>query len=111
MYRHWRNAVVIVGIVTPLLGVSTDAAPGPQRPRAELKVQSLPPDDVSTSRPVPLTLPDSALEPINWNALSRWAADDHAAAFATFLASCRPLLRTSPPQGTKRPMHLALLQV
>jgi membrane-bound lytic murein transglycosylase A len=111
MYRHWRNAVVIVGLVTPLLGISTDAAPELQRSRAEFKVQSLPPDDVSTSRPVPLTLPDSALEPINWNALGGWAADDHAAAFATFLASCRPLLRTSPPQGTKRPMYLALLQV
>jgi membrane-bound lytic murein transglycosylase A len=111
MYRHWRNAVVIVGLVTPLLGVSTDAAPGLQRPRAELKVQSLPPDDLSTLRPVPLTLPDSALEPINWNELDGWAADDHAAAFATFFASCRPLLRTSPPQGTKRPMYLALLQV
>ena len=110
MYRPWRNAVVIVGLVTPLLSVSTDAAPGLQRPRAELKVQSAL-ANVSTPGPLPLTLPDSALEPINWNVLDGWAADDHAAAFATFLASCRPVLRTSPPQGTKRPMYLAILQV
>jgi hypothetical protein len=35
MYQHWRNAVVIVGLVTPLLQVSTDAAPGLQRPPGE----------------------------------------------------------------------------
>jgi membrane-bound lytic murein transglycosylase len=55
-----------------------------------------------------LRLPDSALEPIDWNALDGWQTDDHAAAFATFPASCRPLLHTSPPQGEKRPMYLAL---
>jgi membrane-bound lytic murein transglycosylase A len=37
--------------------------------------------------------------------------DDHAAAFATFLASCRPLLRTSLSDGKKRPMYVALMHV
>jgi membrane-bound lytic murein transglycosylase A len=100
-----------VSLVTPLLGLPADAAPGLQRSRAEVGVRSLAPDDVSTPGPEPLKLPDSALEPIDWNALGGWAADDHAAAFATFLASCRPLLRTSLPQGRKRPIHLALMQV
>lgn len=44
----------------------------------------------SAAQPEPLGLPDTALEPIEWNALKEWSADDHAAAFATFLASCRP---------------------
>jgi hypothetical protein len=39
---------------------------------------------------------------------AQWQADDHAAAFTTFLASCRPLLHTSLPEGEKRPMYLAL---
>ncbi len=111
MNRHWRIAVMAVSLVTPLLGLPADAAPGLQRPRAEVGVRSHAPDDASTPGPEPLKLPDSALEPIDWNALGGWAADNHVAAFTTFLASCRPLLRTSLPQGRKRPMYLALMQV
>jgi hypothetical protein len=63
---------------------------------------------ISTLQPEPLRLPNTAIEPIEWNALSGWGADDHAAAFATFLTSCRPLLRASVREGDKRPMYLAL---
>jgi membrane-bound lytic murein transglycosylase A len=35
-----------------------------------------------------LTIPGSRLEPLAWSALTGWTADDHAAAFDTFLASC-----------------------
>jgi membrane-bound lytic murein transglycosylase A len=67
--------------------------------------------DVSTPQLEPLRLSDSALEPIDWNALDGWRADDHAAAFVTFLASCRPLLHTSLPESEKRPMYSALTHV
>ncbi len=77
------------------------------RSTAHAVARSLELDDVSSPRPGPLKLPDSALEPIDWNALEGWAADDHAAAFATFLVSCRPMLRTIPPQGETRPMYFA----
>jgi membrane-bound lytic murein transglycosylase A len=108
MYRRLRYAVVAAAIVTPLLGLPGH---GVERPRAQLVARSLKPDDVSTPRPEPLKLPDSALEPIDWNSLDGWAADDHAAAFATFLASCRPRLRTIPPEGETRPMYFGLTQV
>ncbi len=65
----------------------------------------------SAAQPAPLRLPDAALEPIEWNALKGWSADDHAAAFATFLASCRPLLRRSLNAGEKHPMYPALMEV
>jgi membrane-bound lytic murein transglycosylase A len=39
----------------------------------------------------PLKLPGSQYEPVEWTALDGWADDDHAAAFATFLTSCRGL--------------------
>ena len=39
------------------------------------------------------TLPDTQLEPVHWSDLDGWAADDHAAAFATFRISCKPFLR------------------
>src|SRR6266581_1479558 len=110
MNRHWRIAVMAVSLVTPLLGLPADAAPGLQRPRAEVGVRSHAPDDASTPGPEPLKLPDSALEPIDWNALGGWAADNHVAAFTTFLSSCRSLVRTSLRDLDKRPMSVALTQ-
>jgi membrane-bound lytic murein transglycosylase A len=41
----------------------------------------------------PLKIPNTELEPAQFSKLDRWAADDHAAAFATFRKSCDALLR------------------
>jgi membrane-bound lytic murein transglycosylase A len=86
------------------------ASIGAQRGAAESQIaaRSLAAGSVSTLQRKSLKLPDAALEPIDWKALDGWQADDHAAAFATFLASCRPLLHTGLPEGEKRPMFLAL---
>ena len=35
------------------------------------------------------------MERINWGDLDGWVGDDHASAFATFYASCRPIIRAS----------------
>ena len=40
----------------------------------------------------PMRWADTRFEPVAWSAIDGWAADDHAAAFATFLASCRALI-------------------
>ena len=80
-------------------------------PKAQLPTRSVKANDISTLQPEPLRLPNTGIEPIEWNALNGWEADDHAAAFATFLTSCRPLLRASVREGDKRPMYLALTQV
>jgi membrane-bound lytic murein transglycosylase A len=39
----------------------------------------------------PLVFPDTQYEPIEWSDLEGWTSDDHAAAFAVFLGSCRSL--------------------
>ena len=39
----------------------------------------------------PIKFPDTQYEPVDWTDLDGWDGDDHAAAFATFLASCRTL--------------------
>jgi len=80
-------------------------------PKAQLPTRSVKAIGISTLQPEPLRLPNTAIEPIEWNALNGWEADDHAAAFATFSTSCRPLLRASVQEGDKRPMYLALTQV
>jgi len=42
----------------------------------------------------PIRFPDTQYEPVEWSDLDGWAGDDHAAAFSTFLASCRALTVT-----------------
>ena len=37
----------------------------------------------------PIVFPDTQYEPVGWADLDGWDSDDHAAAFATFLTSCR----------------------
>jgi membrane-bound lytic murein transglycosylase A len=56
-----------------------------------------------------LTIPDAALEPVGFNDLKGWALDDRAAAFRTFVASCRPTLNK--PNNDLRPMAAALRAV
>jgi hypothetical protein len=43
----------------------------------------------------PLVIPKAALEPAGWGDLDGWTGDDHASAFATFYASCRPIVRAN----------------
>jgi membrane-bound lytic murein transglycosylase A len=45
----------------------------------------------------PIKFPDAQYEPVDWTKLDGWANDDHAAAFAAFLTSCRAL------NGERRP--------
>ena len=102
--------VLIAGIVVLPLGPPGHAAAGVERIS---QFASLPPAvfGPSAAQPEPLRFPDTTLEPIEWYSLKGWSADDHAAAFATFLASCRPLLRTSLSAGDNRPMYRALVEV
>ncbi len=109
--RRLRYAVMTAGVVMLLFGLAAQSGHGAERHGVQVAARSPEPNEASAPRPEPLTLPDSQLEPIDWNALERWAADDHVAAFTTFLASCRPLLRTIPPAGETRPMYFALKHV
>jgi peptidoglycan lytic transglycosylase A len=59
--------------------------------------------------PEPLRIPDAALEPIGWSDLDGWGGDDHASAFATFQASCRPIVRSK--TSDERPVRAALESV
>jgi membrane-bound lytic murein transglycosylase A len=58
----------------------------------------------------PLRIPDAELEPTRWSALDGWGGDDHARAFATFQASCRPMVRSNTAKD-ERPVRVALERV
>ena len=111
MYHRLRYAVVPAGVVMLLFGLAAQPGYAAERPGTQLVTRSLQPDEASAPRLEPLRVPNSQLEFIPWSALDGWPVDDHSAAFATFLASCRPLLRTIPPKGEKRPMYFALRDV
>ena len=51
--------------------------------------------DEAEGRPAqagPMRLAETRLEPIAWGDIEGWTSDDHAAAFATFLSSCRAVV-------------------
>jgi membrane-bound lytic murein transglycosylase A len=52
-----------------------------------------------------LRIPNAALESVKWSDLDGWAGDDHASAFATFYASCRPILRASALRADAAQIH------
>jgi peptidoglycan lytic transglycosylase A len=58
----------------------------------------------------PLNNSDTQLEPVTWGDVDGWTADDHAAAFVTFKASCKPFLATTRIPDS-RPMYGALREV
>jgi membrane-bound lytic murein transglycosylase A len=58
-----------------------------------------------------MKIPNAQLEPVAWNDLDGWAVDDHAAAFATFLASCRAVAKRKPGSDDARPMYDGLIDV
>jgi membrane-bound lytic murein transglycosylase A len=59
----------------------------------------------------PFRFPDTRFEPVAWRAIDGWAADDHAAAFKTFLASCRALTASARAARDTRPVYPALLDI
>src|SRR5262245_42345040 len=61
--------------------------------------------------PGPMRWADTRFEPVAWSAIDGWAADDHAAAFATFLASCRALIGSARSARDARPVYPALVEV
>jgi peptidoglycan lytic transglycosylase A len=61
--------------------------------------------------PGPIRFRDAQVEPVGWPTVDGWDRDDHAAAFATFLVSCRPIALTAHPPGETRPMYGALYTV
>jgi len=59
----------------------------------------------------PLRIPDAQLEPVTWSSLDHWADDNHAAAFAVFAASCRPIVAQAAARTDSRRMVSALADV
>jgi membrane-bound lytic murein transglycosylase A len=83
---------------------------GTQAERANCLKQCYQSTTPSPSGAESFRIPGASLEPAGWDELDGWAADDHASAFATFQASCRPMMRSSFSKDM-RPVRAALQTV
>ncbi len=63
------------------------------------------------SPPGPIRFPDTRFEPVAFSEIDGWAADDHAAAYATFLTSCRAIVGSAKTSRDTRPVYLALVEI
>jgi membrane-bound lytic murein transglycosylase A len=64
----------------------------------------------SSSRAESFGIPGASLEPAGWDELDGWTNDNHADAFTTFQASCRPIVQTKSSDDA-RPVRAALQAV
>jgi membrane-bound lytic murein transglycosylase A len=59
----------------------------------------------------PFRISNTQLETVAWSKIDGWAIDDHTAAFATFLNSCKVIVRGTPPGRVGQPFYAALQSV
>jgi membrane-bound lytic murein transglycosylase A len=59
----------------------------------------------------PIQIPNSQIEPVGWDDLDGWTGDDHAAAFAAFLDSCKVVAKRDAASRDPRPMYRGLINV
>ena len=57
-----------------------------------------------------MSLRNAKLETLSFSALDGWQEDDHAAAFTTFLKSCRAILNTNKTIRSARPLLAGLFK-
>jgi membrane-bound lytic murein transglycosylase A len=56
----------------------------------------------ASAEPGSLKFREASLQPADWSQLDGWSSDDHAAAYATFRASCRAILPQKPKAAARR---------
>ncbi len=92
--------VVVAGAITQAAIVKRiETTAVPERDGIEFAVQLL---------PEPFRLSNTQLETVSWSEIKGWAADDHAAAFATFANSCKTIVRGTPLRHAGQPFFAAL---
>src|SRR5215212_814400 len=112
-WRHARGLGRVGVLALGCLLVADDDAEAWRAHRAKVKRPPAPVSEFMNkpNPPGPMRWADTRFEPVAWDAIDGWAADDHAAAFATFQASCRPIVGSAKTSRDTRPVYPALLEV
>src|SRR6478752_7849974 len=112
-WRHGRGVGRVAALVLCcLLAADEGAARRAHRARHPAPAEK-PEFTGKPNPPGPIRFADMRVEPVAWSALDGWAADDHAAAFATFQASCRALVASANAHKARdtRPLYPPLLEI
>ena len=113
MLRHARTLGRVAAVALCCVLVADQDADARRMHRTKTRHAPVPVSEFTgkPNPPGPMRFPDTRLEPVAWAAIDGWAADDHAAAFATFLASCRALVGSAKSARDMRPVYGALLEI
>jgi membrane-bound lytic murein transglycosylase A len=112
-WRHARGLGRVAVLTLCCLLVADEDAEARRAHRGRVKAPPAPVSEFlnKPNPPGPMRWADTRFEPVAWDAIDGWAADDHAAAFATFLASCRPLVASAKTSRDTRPVYPALVEI
>src|SRR4051795_9651530 len=114
-WRHARDLGRVAALALCCLIAADEGADARRGHRAKIRSKPAPvelPEFTGKPNPAgPIKIPEVRYEPVAWGAIDGWAADDHAAAFATFLASCRALTASAKGARDTRPVYAPLVEV
>jgi len=110
--RHARTFGRVAAVTLCCVLVADQDADARRMHRAKSRHAITPPSEFTgkPNPPGPMRWADTRFEPVAWSAIDGWAGDDHAAAFNTFLASCRALVGSAKTARDTRPVYAALLE-
>lgn len=96
--RHLRRAglALAVAAIPALALTSASLADTKPKKSAKAKAKKIAP------KAHPLKIPNSNFEALAWHEIKGWIEDDHAEAFSAFLASCKPITRSSEKARSQR---------
>ncbi|WP_157699566.1 murein transglycosylase A [Pseudorhodoplanes sinuspersici] len=73
-----------------------------KKPAKEKAAKSRKAKSVRSTKANPLKMPNSQIEPLAWHEIKGWMEDNHSDAYSAFLASCRPILKSSAKARAER---------
>jgi membrane-bound lytic murein transglycosylase A len=102
--RHVRCAGLALAIAAaPVIAVQSSSASKAETTGAAAKDSAR--AKAAKKRPTkahPLKIPNSNFEALAWHEIKGWIEDDHGEALSAFLASCKPILRSSEKARNRR---------
>jgi membrane-bound lytic murein transglycosylase A len=89
-------AFLIAPIPLPVSQAKAESAVANIKKKIKAKIKRI------VAKSHPLKIPHSEYDALAWHEVQGWMDDDHSEAFATFLASCRPILKSSAKSRSER---------
>ena len=111
--RHARGFARLAALALCCLLAADDDASARRAHKPKAKPAPAPLSEFTgkPNPPGPIRFPDTRFEPIAFGEIDGWAADDHAAAYATFLTSCRAIVGSAKTSRDTRPVYPALVEI